>query len=251
MIRAGVAALVGATLWASAGVAECRQALALGLDVSGSVDAREYRLQLDGVAGALDDPAVRAAILSAPEAPVSLLVYEWSGPTDQRVIAPWRSISDAAALQELIDGLRQVERAAASPGTALGVAVAAGAAYLAQRPACLKHTLDISGDGISNLGPRPRDVKRQLAGRDLTVNALVVEAAEEDSTLTGYFMAEVITGPGAFALPAAGFDAYQSACASWRCCRWRNWVTKPRPPRPPCAVSRYSGSGPSSSAPSV
>ena len=211
MIRAGVAALVGATLWASAGVAECRQALALGLDVSGSVDAREYRLQLDGVAGALDDPGVRAAILSAPEAPVSLLVYEWSGPADQRVIAPWRSIRDAAALQGLIDGLRQVERAAASPGTALGVAVAAGAAYLAQRPACLKHTLDISGDGISNLGPRPRDVKRQLAGRDLTVNALVVEAAGEDSTLTGYFMAEVITGPGAFALPAAGFDAYQSA----------------------------------------
>ena len=65
MIRAGVAALVGATLWASAGVAECRQALALGLDVSGSVDAREYRLQLDGVAGALDDPAVRAAVQRA------------------------------------------------------------------------------------------------------------------------------------------------------------------------------------------
>ena len=211
MIRAGAVAAVGATLWASAGLADCRQALALGLDVSGSVDAREYRLQLDGVAGALEDPAVRAAILSAPEAPVSLLVYEWSGPTDQRVIAPWRSITGAAALQDLIDGLRQVERAAAPPGTALGVAMAAGAAYLAQRPACLKHTLDISGDGISNLGPRPRDVKRQLAGRDLTVNALVVEAAEEDSTLTGYFMAEVITGPGAFALPAAGFDAYQSA----------------------------------------
>ncbi|WP_323802819.1 DUF1194 domain-containing protein [Sulfitobacter litoralis] len=211
MIRAGAVAAVGATLWASAGLADCRQALALGLDVSGSVDAREYRLQLDGVAGALEDPAVRAAILSAPEAPVSLLVYEWSGPTDQRVIAPWRSISDAAALQELIDGLRQVERAAASPGTALGVAMAAGAAYLAQRPDCLKHTLDISGDGISNLGPRPRDVKQQLAGRDLTVNALVVEAAEEGSTLTGYFMAEVISGSGAFALPAAGFDAYQSA----------------------------------------
>lgn len=211
MIRAGAVAAVGAMLWASAGSADCRQALALGLDVSGSVDAREYHLQLDGVAGALDDPLVRAAILSAPEAPVSLLVYEWSGPTDQRVVAPWRSITDAAALQEVIDGLRQVERAAASPGTALGVAMAAGAAYLAQQPNCLKHTLDISGDGISNLGPRPRDVKRQLAGRELTVNALVVEAAEEGSTLTGYFVAEVITGPGAFALPAAGFDAYQSA----------------------------------------
>ena len=211
MIRAGVAALVGATLWASAGVAECRQALALGLDVSGSVDAREYHLQLDGVAGALDDPLVRAAILSAPEAPVSLLVYEWSGPTDQRVIAPWRSITDGAALQEMIDRLRQVERSAASPGTALGVAMAAGAAYLAQQPNCLKHTLDISGDGTSNLGPRPRDVKQQLAGKDVTVNALVIEPAGNDAPLTAYFAAEVVTGPAGFALPAAGFDAYQSA----------------------------------------
>ena len=211
MIRAGVAALVGATLWASAGLADCRQALALGLDVSGSVDAREYHLQLDGVAGALDDPLVRAAILSAPEAPVSLLVYEWSGPTDQRVIAPWRSITDGAALQEMIDRLRQVERSAASPGTALGVAMAAGAAYLAQQPNCLKHTLDISGDGTSNLGPRPRDVKQQLAGKDVTVNALVIEPAGNDAPLTAYFAAEVVTGPAGFALPAAGFDAYQSA----------------------------------------
>ena len=30
--------------------AQCRQALLLALDVSGSVDAREYRLQLDGLA---------------------------------------------------------------------------------------------------------------------------------------------------------------------------------------------------------
>ena len=211
MIRAGAVAAVGAMLWASAGSADCRQALALGLDVSGSVDAREYHLQLDGVAGALDDPLVRAAILSAPEAPVSLLVYEWSGPTDQRVIAPWRSITGAAALQDLIDGLRQVERAAASPGTALGVAMAAGAAYLAQQPNCLKHTLDISGDGTSNLGPRPRDVKQQLAGKDVTVNALVIEPAGNDAPLTAYFAAEVVTGPAGFALPAAGFDAYQSA----------------------------------------
>lgn len=32
--------------------ANCRLALALGLDVSGSVDSREYRLQLDGLANA-------------------------------------------------------------------------------------------------------------------------------------------------------------------------------------------------------
>ncbi|MCW1950803.1 MAG: DUF1194 domain-containing protein, partial [Octadecabacter sp.] len=46
----------------------CRQALALGLDVSGSVDVQEYRLQLDGLALALGDPEVTAALLAHPGA---------------------------------------------------------------------------------------------------------------------------------------------------------------------------------------
>ena len=51
-------------LWgaASGAVAECRQALMLALDVSGAVDQREYRLQLDGLANALLDPQVVAAL---------------------------------------------------------------------------------------------------------------------------------------------------------------------------------------------
>ena len=53
MIRALVLAVAG-WLLADPGTAACRQALALGLDVSGSVDACEYRLQIDGLAQALD-----------------------------------------------------------------------------------------------------------------------------------------------------------------------------------------------------
>ena len=48
--------------------AACRLALALGLDVSGSVDAAEYRLQLDGVAAALTDEDVQAALFAMPGA---------------------------------------------------------------------------------------------------------------------------------------------------------------------------------------
>ena len=44
--------------------AACRQALALGLDVSGSVDTDEYRLQLDGLAAALTSPEVVSALIS-------------------------------------------------------------------------------------------------------------------------------------------------------------------------------------------
>ena len=74
VIAAGFVATPGST------EAPCRQALALGLDVSGSVDGGEYRLQLDGLAAALREPAVIAAMLSVPSAPVHLAIFEWSEP---------------------------------------------------------------------------------------------------------------------------------------------------------------------------
>jgi len=96
------AALVG--LWlcvtlAPGAQAACRQALALGVDVSGSVDAREYRLQLDGLAAALRDAEVQRAFLAMPQAPVRLLVFEWAGLSDQRRLAGWRDIASAQNLE--------------------------------------------------------------------------------------------------------------------------------------------------------
>lgn len=217
MIRA---LAICAALTAGTADAACRQALALGLDVSGSVDAREYRLQINGLANALDHPAVRDAILSSPGAPVSLLVYEWSGPSDQAIIAPWMSVTDGTALNALIEQLRQTTRREATPGTALGVAVRMGAIYLAEQSACWKRTLDISGDGKSNLGPRPRDIKPGVAAQGITVNALVIGADNpasgdqrqaEISELSSYFRAEVITGADAFVETALGFAEYEAA----------------------------------------
>lgn len=200
--------------------AECRQALALGLDVSGSVDAREYRLQIDGVAVALSDPEVRDKLFAMPSAPVRLMVYEWSGPSDQAVLVPWTAIDSIAALDLVIETLRQTRRRDATPGTALGVAMSQGAFYLSQQRACWKRTLDISGDGKSNLGPRPRDVKPGLEGKDITVNALVIGVDDpaggdirqsEIGELASYFRAEVILGPDAFVLTALGFSDYARA----------------------------------------
>jgi hypothetical protein len=211
MIRA-LACVVALALGGAADAA-CRQALALGLDVSGSVDAREYRLQINGLAAALDNIAVRDALLSSPGAPVSVMVYEWSGPSDQAVIVPWAVIKDSATLGGFIETLLQTARRDVSPGTALGTAITLGAQYLDQQPDCWKRTLDISGDGMSNLGPRPRDVKVAIGARGMTVNALVIGATPrpESDALASYFRAEVITGPDAFVETALGFDDYEAA----------------------------------------
>lgn len=218
----GALACLGALSLGSGAAAQCRQALALALDVSGSVDAREYRLQLDGLAAALDSGSVRQALLASPASPVHLLVFEWSGPEDQALILPWTPVTSEAGLDLITAKLRATERRAASPGTALGQAMMVGADLLATRPDCWARTLDISGDGKSNLGTRPRDMKRRLAGRGITINALVIgaDAPSQGDTrqadiaeLSSYFRADVIMGEDAFVETALGFENYAQAMA--------------------------------------
>lgn len=202
-------------------LADCRQALALGLDVSGSVDLREYRLQIDGLITALDDPDVVRLLLSTPTAPVSLLVYEWSGADDHAVLVPWTTIKGSQELSEIRATLAKAERRVTTPGTALGEAMKRGVEHLSDQDHCWKQTLDISGDGKSNLGPRPRHVKEAFHDKGITLNALVVAPPAPGSEGTGpnsedlssYFRAEVIFGPDAFVEAASGYEDYASAMA--------------------------------------
>ena len=173
------------------------------------------------MADALSDPRVREALLSMPASPVRLLVYEWSGSEDQAIILPWHEINNDTALEAAIATIRSTQRRDASPGTALGVAMTRGAALLAQQGDCWKRTLDLSGDGRSNFGPRPRDVRDGLTAQGgLTINALAIGVDNpatgdtrqaEIAELSSYFRAEVILGPGAFVHTALGFEDYTRA----------------------------------------
>ncbi|SDD13819.1 DUF1194 domain-containing protein [Ruegeria marina] len=207
-------------LGAAQAQAACRQALALGLDVSGSVDATEYRLQLDGLAAALLAPDVRERLLAMPSAPLRLAVFEWSEPGHQRLILDWREIRSAGDIAATAAQLAGTTRAPAPPGTAIGPAMAHGAALLGQQPDCWKRTLDLSGDGKHNMGPHPRDMRRALSNRGITINGLVIGADSTDATdrrqveigeLSAYYKAWVLTGPDAFVEVALGYDDYQRA----------------------------------------
>lgn len=211
---------LGLGLHASLSHAACRQALALGLDVSGSVDAREYRLQMDGLAAALDSGKVRQALMIMPDTPVHLLVYEWSGPEDPTVILPWTAVTGPLVLDAIIAQLRGVERRQSTPGTALGLAMRTGVAHLKECSDCWKLTLDLSGDGKSNLGPRPVDVKPEIESTGITINALVIgsdsqgqgeQAQPEIPAIAAYYQANVIVGQNSFVETAIGFGDYAAA----------------------------------------
>lgn len=217
MIRAALLAL--ALVLPGLAHGQCRQALALALDVSGSVDSREYRLQRQGLANALRHPEVAAALLALPSAPVEVMVYEWSGNGATRILLPWQAITSEASLASAAARIETAQRAGMPLDTALGAAMQYGIASLAQR-ACWQRTLDISGDGKSNTGPRPAGIRAQATAQNVTINALVIGADAralgnarevQIGELIAYFRANVIAGPGAFTEPALGFEDYEAA----------------------------------------
>ena len=195
----------------------CRLALALGLDVSGSVDQAEYRLQLDGLADALSDADVRDALFAMPGAPVSLAVFEWSSSNYQRLVQDWVLITDQAALSALVARLRGWRREVAPEATGLGAALQYGKTLIKRGPPCWRGTLDVSGDGKNNDWPTPRDLKTQGALRGIAINALVITRERkaimppESGELVLYFQALVIQGPDAFVEIAQGFEDYAAA----------------------------------------
>lgn len=212
------ALLVCTAHWAHA-QEPCRQALAFALDVSGSVDSREYRLQLDGLASALRHPDVMQALLAMPGTPVELAAFEWSGPSDQTMVMPWKRIASQGDILEVSALLQNTRRAPSDQTTALGEAMRYGARLLGQRDHCWKQTLDISGDGKSNTGTEPVSIRRGL-DVGLTFNALVIGADPLDhgdsrqaeiGELSSYFNANVISGPDSFVQVAIGFDDYERA----------------------------------------
>lgn len=201
------------TLCAAASpVSACRLALLLALDVSSSVDATEDQLQRGGLVSALTAPSVQAAFF-ATDAPVALAAYEWSGRYNQQIILDWILIDSPAALLSAAEVIAASKRSHNEFPTAMGYALGFGADMLARAPDCLHRTLDMAGDGQNNEGFGPRLAYREFDFADVTVNGLVVNAAEfaSETQLIEFYRDQVLWGPGAFMEVAQGFDDYERA----------------------------------------
>lgn len=197
---------------ATPAVAECRLALVLALDVSSSVDPREDTLQRSGVVAALTSPEVGAAFFAADQH-VALAIYEWSGRYQQQLILDWTMIDSRAALVSAAETVAASTRSHTEFPTAMGYALGYGSRLLERAPPCLRKTLDMAGDGQNNEGFGPEAAYREFPFDEVTVNGLVVNAAdfEGEVGLLAFYQGEVIRGPGAFMIVANGFEDYERA----------------------------------------
>ena len=203
-------ALAGA-LWLglSEAQAACKLALAVALDTSASVDNSEARLQFDGIAAALTDPRVIEAILTPADEHIYLAAFEWSGYSQQLLIMNWIRLDSDAAIRDAAARLRGYVQAPVFLATAIGKAIEFGGKLLRSAPPCRRRVLDVSGDGVNNIGVPPSYFYRRGDLEGAVVNGLVIRGAEPDP-LT-YYIDDVIFGPGAFVEIAESYDDFRRA----------------------------------------
>lgn len=181
----------------------CELALALAIDVSGSVDRKEYRLQMDGLAEALRAPDVREALVGAQAA---VLVVQWTGNGRQEISVPWRRLPDGAAVAVLADEVAAIPRPWSQYSTAIGEALHFTADAFRAAPTCTRRVIDLSSDGRSNEGMPLASSRAALLAEGFTINGLAIEGSEPE--LMAYFEREIIGGPGAFVISADGYADY-------------------------------------------
>jgi len=184
-------------------------ALVLALDVSLSVDDSEYALQRDGIATAFESPALAAAVAGGTHHAIDVMVLEWSDPELQTVSVDWTRVGDAASARAFAAKVRATQRS--SHGlTALGNGLlAAGAAFKRLPDTAARRVIDVSGDGMANIGAATSEVRDALLAQGITINGLVI--MNDEPWVDGYYNENVVGGPGAFLMQVEDYRSFAAA----------------------------------------
>jgi hypothetical protein len=174
--------------------------LVLLLDASGSIDDGEWALQAKATAEAISSKAVVERIARGPHGHIAVMAMEFADRSN--VVLPWTDIAGMEDAQRVAVVLATYKRRMWG-STAVGDALAAAGAALKEGPSCLRHVIDISTDGARNDGVEPAAVVKELQGRDVTVNALVIE---DEPGVLDYYKATV----SGFVM-AASWESYAQA----------------------------------------
>ncbi|MEL6409405.1 MAG: DUF1194 domain-containing protein [Pseudomonadota bacterium] len=201
-LRSYVAA-IPCFVWFCTKALACDLALIMAVDVSGSVDQQEFATQMRGLSEGLRDPEVSNALIAGQAA---LMVVQWTGASRQDVLVPWSVIDGPEVLAVFAEDTENAQRRWRNFSTAIGEALQFSAAQFSDAPACTRRVIDISGDGSSNEGVDPKDVRDLLGQLGIVVNALVIEGAEEN--IIEYFLQNVISGNGSFVITANSYNEY-------------------------------------------
>lgn len=198
--------------------ADVDAAIVFAVDISASVDRATAKLQRDGHAMAIVEPAVIAAISRGPKGCIAVTYIEWASRGQTRSILPWRRICGMADALAVAGAIRRL----ASDGddcsgycaTSISDAIDSGSDLLDRyQGAALARIIDISANGTNNDGAPLWSSRARALARGYTINAIVLPQFHYGVPypLTDYFNDYVIGGDGAFVIEPETVNDYASA----------------------------------------
>lgn len=215
--------------------AQVDTALIVSVDVSSSVDQDRYKLQMEGIAKALEDPGVIEAIIGGPNGGILFSMVTWADrPT---FTLPWVKISSKADALALAAKVRKLPLQGGEFTCMTKMLRSANDKIVPQIPAkALRVVIDVSGDGPDNCNADEpiETVRDELVANGVTINglpileganagatgsAVVPDAAEKKAAqadadpkgLEEWFKTHVQGGTGSFVLAANGYADFARA----------------------------------------
>ncbi len=187
-------------------------ALLVSVDVSNSVDEARYRLQMEGIAKALEDPSVISAITTGPQAAILFAILTWADRSEMTL--PWVRISNATEAKAVAAHIRKLPRAKGEFTCLTRMLRNVYDKVLPQVPANANRVVvDVSGDGREDCNPQEptEKVRDELVASKVTINGLPILDGDEAKTIEGWYREHVMGGIGSFVIAANGYSDFDRA----------------------------------------
>lgn len=187
--------------------------LVLAVDISQSMDEREFALQRAGYVAALRHPDFIKAVRSGSTGRVALAYFEWAGVVRDDGVIAWQVIDSAESANAFADKIaarpfRSFRGTSISGALAFGAGLFEGTAFAATRS-----VIDISGDGPNNTGLPVTSTRDAAVAKGIVINGLpiLISPSPTFSHLDQYYAECVTGGPGSFVLPIYAASEFATA----------------------------------------
>lgn len=213
-------------------------ALIVAVDVSQSVDQERYRLQMEGIAQALEDPGVISAIVNGANGNILITMIAWADSATP--VLDWTRISSKADAYNVAALVRRLPHKGGEFTCMARMLRGVALRVIPEIPIKANRVvLDVSGDGIDNCSDRDalHEERDRVLALSATINGLPIivpgenetvgsgayrapgfglrelsrQPDKETTTLDQWFKDHVIGGPGAFLMAAQGYADFGRA----------------------------------------
>jgi len=194
--------------------------LVIAVDVSNSMDPEEQELQREGYVAALTSREFLQALRSGAHAKVALTYFEWAGLHDQTILMPWRLIDGPESAGAVAREIAAAPYRRAPRTSIYGALQFARPLFDASGYRGLRQVIDVSGDGINNMGPPVTQMRDEVLKAGITINGLPIMLRRNSGYgmwgrafehLDLYYEDCVVGGPGSFVIAIRARDQFKEA----------------------------------------